>query len=95
MVRAVTRKGRDMSSEYRFVTFRQPANALIPPNTGDAKSLTIDLINSDPNVAAQMDGWDVVNTQVVPISGEEILIIFTLTTKVNVPGSNSGEFWGA
>lgn len=83
-----------MSSEYRFVTFRQPATALIPPNPGDAKSLTIDLINSDPNVAAQMDGWKVVNTQVVPISGEEILIIFTLTTEVNVPES-PGEFWGA
>lgn len=81
-----------MSSEYRFVTFRQPATALIPANTGDAKSLTIDLINSDPNVAQQMDGWDVVNTQIVPISGEEILIIFTLTTKVNVP--QGGEFWG-
>lgn len=82
-----------MSSEYRFVTFRQPATALIPANTGDAKSLTVDLVESDPLVAEQMDGWDVVNTQIVPISGEEILIIFTLTTKVNVP--ENGEVWTA
>lgn len=94
MVGAVTRKGRLVSSEYRFVTFRQPATALIPPNPGDAKSLTIDLANSDPTVAEHMDGWTVVNTQIVPISGEEILIIFTLTTNVNVPES-PGEFWGA
>lgn len=83
-----------MSSEYRFVTFRQPATALIPGRTGDAKSLTVDLANSDPMVAEQMDGWTVVNTQVVPISGEEILIIFTLTTNVNIP-DEPGEFWGA
>lgn len=74
-----------MSSEYRFVTFRQPATALIPAEPGAATALTLDLLNSTPEVAAQMDGWDVVNTQIVPISGEEILIIFTLTTKVNVP----------
>lgn len=84
-----------MSSEYRFVTFRQPATALIPPEAGAAKSLTLDLVNSVPEISEQMDGWDVVNTQIVPISGEEILIIFTLTTKVNVPDGTGGEFWGA
>lgn len=84
-----------MSSEYRFVTFRQPATALIPPNPGDAKSLTIDLVNSDPTVAEHMDGWEVVNTQIVPLADGEIMIVFTLTTKVNVPEEGAGgTFWG-
>lgn len=85
-----------MSSEYRFVTFRQPTSALIHSDPNGARALTLDLLNSAPEIAEQMDGWDVVNTQVLPLGTEEVVIIFTLTTKVGLPEDESkgGEFWG-
>ena len=81
-----------MSSEYRFVTLRRRAEELIPANTGDTLSQTLDIAGSDPQLAEQMDGWTLVNSQFVPLNEQEVLIVLTLTAKVTIP--EGGNFWG-
>lgn len=70
-------------TEYRYVTFRQPQSTLIPPESGGAKVSTIDFLGSVPGLAENMDGWEVVNSQVVPI-GEEILLVLLLKMDLRV-----------
>lgn len=70
-------------SEYRIITFTQPVTVLTDGVVGNAKSLTIDFAESDPALAESMDGWEVINSQIIP-AGETVLITFTLRTKVNV-----------
>lgn len=69
-------------TEYRFVTFSQPTSTVFPSAVPGASALTLDLAGSIPEVAEHMDGWDVVNTQVLP-NGEVTYLVFTLRTEVS------------
>lgn len=70
-------------TEYRFVTFRQPASALFPANQVAVKSLTIDFLGSIPELASHMDGWEVVNFQLTHTDTAEVLITMLLKTTVD------------
>ncbi|KAM9867059.1 hypothetical protein ACIFOC_00381 [Leucobacter aridicollis] len=69
-------------TEYRIVTFTQPVTALAAP-PGQAKSLTIDFLSSVPELAENMDGWEVINSQIVP-AGENVILTFFLKTDLDV-----------
>lgn len=72
-------------TEYRFVTFRQPATKMIPAQAGGVNSMTVDFANSIPELASQMDGWEVVNFQFSGVDGGDVVLMFLLRTKVSVP----------
>lgn len=73
-----------MSTEYRLVSFRQPVSAIVPPQIGAVTALTVDFAGSIPEVAQQMDGWTVVNTQLFH-AGEDVVIMFTLKLDAVAP----------
>lgn len=71
-------------TEYRLVTFRQPASLLVAPRVGGVTSLTIDFLDSVPELEKAMAGWDPVGFQIIPID-EDFLLSVLLKTEVNVP----------
>ena len=73
-----------MTTEYRFVSFRQPLEKLIPARIGEVRGNTINFGESIPELAPYMDGWDVVNTQIIPME-DSFLWVFTLRLEVKAP----------
>ncbi|WP_159794443.1 hypothetical protein [Puerhibacterium puerhi] len=71
-------------TEYRLVTFAFPASQLLPP-VGTVNVRTIDFAGSIPELAEHMDGWEVINTQLIP-GGDVIYVTYSLRTNVAVPG---------
>lgn len=69
-------------TEYRYVTFRQPASLLVPPRAGAVKVSTVDFLGSVPELAEYMQDWEVVNSQVLPID-EDVLLVLLLKTQVS------------
>lgn len=69
-------------TEYRMITFAQPAGKVFPA-LGTVSSLTVDFTDSIPELAEHMDGWEVINSQVVP-AGEVVYLTFFLRTEVRV-----------
>lgn len=69
-------------TEYRTVTFAQPATTIFPTELGGVTSATVDFVGSDPQLAAHMDGWEVINSQVI-LSGDTAYLIFTLKTSLD------------
>lgn len=69
-------------TEYRIITFTQPVSALTDGSVGCTTSLTVDFVKSVPELAEYMDGWEVINAQIVP-AGENVLLTFFLRTQVN------------
>lgn len=63
------------ATEYRFVTFRQPASKLVPDSDGAVTALTVDFLGSIPELAEHMDGWEVVNFQLVPFDQSVLLVL--------------------
>lgn len=76
-------------SEYRIVTFTQPTSAFFHPEAGAVKIQTISFAGSLPQLAEYMDGWTVVNSQLVP-AGELTYLSFTLKLDPVVPDSPVG-----
>ena len=68
-------------TEYRIVTFNQPVSAIAGP-VGTVRSTTIDFLGSVPELSEQMDGWEIVNSQIIP-AGDTVLLTFFLRTTVN------------
>lgn len=68
----------------------QPTAELLGSIPGGVKVKTIDFANSNPALAGYIDGWEVINSQIVP-AGEHTYLVFTLKTEVNIPDSPSGE----
>lgn len=70
-------------TEYRLVSFRWPTAEILPLVT-DVKIRTIDFTNSHPQLAEHMDGWEVINTQVIPM-GEFTVVIYSMRTVAAEP----------
>lgn len=66
-------------AEYRFVTFRQAASKVVPAMNDAVTVLTIDLLGSVPELAEHMDGWEVVNFQIIPVDSDVLLSILLKT----------------
>lgn len=71
-------------TEYRFVTFRQPAERLVPDQDGGVTSLTVDFLGSVPELADYMDGWEVVSFQITPFE-TSVLLTVLLRTQLTIP----------
>jgi hypothetical protein len=68
-------------TEYRILSFMQPTTALLGEVPGGVKSSTLDLASSVPELAEHLDGWDVINSQIIP-AGEFSYLVLTLRTSV-------------
>lgn len=71
-------------TEYRFVTFTQPTSRVFPTEAGTVGVLTVDFLDSVPQLAEHMDGWEPVNFQVVP-NGELTYLTVLLRGEMSVP----------
>lgn len=76
-------------TEYRTVSFTVSSDALLGSNEGDVKVQTLDFVNSTPQLAEHVDGWEVVTMQIVP-AGELAHLVLCLKTSVK-PESSAGD----
>ena len=76
------------TANYRFITLRQPAAKLIPQPDSVAR-LDVDFANSIPELAESFDGWELVDTQLIPFEGD-VLIFCTLQMVATAPESPGG-----
>ncbi|MCI7551873.1 MAG: hypothetical protein PUK40_06545 [Actinomycetaceae bacterium] len=73
------------NTDYRLVTFRQEAGKVVPGEPDSVSVLTVDFLNSIPQLKESMDGWEPIGFQLVPISPEEILISVMLRIDTMIP----------
>ena len=66
------------------MSFRQPTSKLVPGTPDGITRLDLDFIQSIPEMAESMDGWEVINSQVMPLGTDELLLILFLRTSVDV-----------
>ncbi|AIV40339.1 hypothetical protein [Curtobacterium sp. MR_MD2014] len=66
--------------EYRTVSFMSTAQELLGLTPGGVQIRTIDFTSSIPELAEHVDGWEVVNAQVVPAGEYAYLVMFLRTT---------------
>lgn len=72
------------TTEYRLVTLRERAEKLVPGETNGVSVLTVDFLNSIPQLEEAMAGWEPVSFQIIPID-EEFLLSILLRTEFVVP----------
>jgi len=71
--------------EYRTVSFMFPTAELLGSVPSGVHVRTIDFTSSVPTLAEHVDGWDLVNSQIVPgENGFSYLVLF-LRTQVDRP----------
>jgi len=68
-------------TEYRTVSFMFPTVELLGSVPGGVHIRTIDFTESVPGLAEHMDGWDVINSQMMP-AGDFTYLVFFLQTSV-------------
>jgi len=73
-------------TEYRLVSFMQPTADLLGQDPGGVKVMTVNFTGSLPALAEYVDGWEVINSQIVP-AGEYTYLTLMLRTDVAVPDS--------
>lgn len=76
--------------EYRTISFMQPASFILGNEPGAVSSKTIGFDGSAPELAEHMDGWEVINGQIVP-AGENVYVVYFLRTKVEVNDFTTSE----
>lgn len=73
-----------MANEYRVVTFAQPTASVFSGEPGTATVLTVDFLESVPELSKQMDGWEPIGFQLVP-AGDLTYLSVMLKLSYGVP----------
>ena len=75
-------------TEYRTVSFMFPTTELLGAVPNGVHIRTIDFTQSVPGLAEHMDGWEVINSQMMP-AGDFTYLVFFLRTAVPDAGTIS------
>jgi len=66
-------------TEYRTVSFMQSTAELLGAVPNGVNVRTIDFLSSVPQLAEHVDGWEVINAQIVPAGEFSYLVLFLAT----------------
>lgn len=67
-------------SEYRTVSYMGKTTDLLGATPNGVQVQTIDFLTSVPQLAEHIDGWDIINAQIVPMGEYSYLVLFLQTS---------------